>query len=184
MGWGRLKALFGDRLNQLGERIGWSYAVSERELQRSLSRSFPLSGSSPLGRWALSEPRVHIEENAHLGLVLAFGVGRRAVEAPLGNIHLQGLVTYDLEEGAFYIEEVRVLGFGTGNWEGVLLPLRLAAEQGLRIWFRSNPVFRLDQARRSHMWLRRWLQHVHTRKGQLLLRLGFASRRESSGEWL
>lgn len=177
----RVKALCVARLSQIRERIGWSYGISERELQRSLDRSFPLTGSTPLGRWALSQPRVGIEDDAQLSLVLALGVGRRAVEAPLGNIHLRGLVTYSLEQGAFYIEQVRVLGFGAGNWEGALLPLRMAAEQGLRVWFSANPVFRFDQARRSHMLLRRWLVHVHTRKGRLMLRLGVSGRKAGRG---
>lgn len=162
-----------------GEHLGWSYSVSERELQRSLARSFPLTGGSPLGRWALSDPAVSIGEDERLTLELAFGMGTGAVEAPAGRVRMAGAIRYSSNEGAFYVDDLQVLGFSLNQWEAPLLPVRLAVEQALRLWFRRNPVFRLDGGRRSHLLLRHWLRRVQTRRGRLLLRLGRARVRGS-----
>lgn len=162
-------------LASIGDRLGWSYAISERELQRYLGRSFPISGSSPFGSWALSGPRVSIEDEECVSLELAFGMGSDPVEKPLGRLCLQGHVWYKAADGAFYVDDVKVLSFGINGWDGPLLPLRLAVEQAVRLWFRVNPVFCFDDGRCSHSLLRRWLRRVESRNGSLLLRLGPAS---------
>ena len=159
-------------LASIGDRLGWSYAIGERDLQRYLSRSFPIKGSSPFGRWALSGPEVSIENEGVVSLQLAFGMGADPVEKPLGRLGLQGRVWYKTADGAFYVDEVRVVSFGINGWDGPLLPLRLAVEQAVRLWFRVNPVFCFDDGRRSHSLLRRWLRRVESRNGSLLLRLG------------
>jgi len=166
-------------MDRTSDRLGWSYSITEKELQRSLAKSFPLTGPSPLGRWALSHPALSIGEDDRLSLELAFGMGREAVAAPAGRLRMTGRIRYSSAEGAFYVDEVEVQGFTISQWETPLLPVRLAVEQALRLWFRVNPVFRLDGDRRSHLLLRRWLRRVHTRRGRLLLRLGRASRRSA-----
>ncbi|OZG73122.1 hypothetical protein BTA51_11535 [Hahella sp. CCB-MM4] len=163
---------------QIVRALAYRLALTDKALERHLGRFFPLE-TRKLGIYIqLADPRVKLDERAnriHLRVQLLVRLpGQIKTE---GHLELSGVLVYDTEEGAFYLNRPEICEFALGSIPpGYLTPVRVLVRSLLSRFVVNVPLFKFRNTSLKHRLVRSVVRNVEVHRGKLRVRFAIPKR--------
>ncbi len=158
--------------------LAYRLALTDKALERHLGRFFPLEARKLGIHILLCDPQVKLDERAnriHLRVRLQVRLpGQIKTE---GQLELSGILVYDTDEGAFYLNQPEICEFSLGSIPtAYLAPVRVLVRSLLSRFVASVPLFRFRSTSLKHRLVRSVVRNVEVHRGKLRVRFAIPKR--------
>ncbi|MEE4378996.1 MAG: DUF1439 domain-containing protein [Candidatus Competibacteraceae bacterium] len=159
----------------LGNKALSIYAIelTTADMQRAIERHFPLRREKFFTELTLSDPVIHLQEEAQ-----RIGVNFAAMARLPGNITIKwrglvdGLLEYRRDIGSFYLLDLKLQGTDSQGIPVKAMPVQPLVEKLLQRALANTPIYQLDDQDLNQAIARLLVKSIHIKKDRLIVELG------------
>jgi len=160
-------------LSQYAQAFSYTLEITEQELQEKVAAMMPLERKNQFASVTISDPKVDlIKQSNEIGVFAKVSIIVLGGIKGSGSVKIQGTLSYDAAQGAFYLHEPKVVGLTIDNApKQFSLNAQKITQRALTKAMLKYPIYQFKDRNTKEKMAKAALESVTVENGKLLVKL-------------